>query len=59
MDGWWLLISHLGAAMLGATIGVIVTAILAAGASAERIEESWRLAAGSRQQDEHELGPGR
>ena len=40
MDGWWLLISHLGAAMLGATIGVIVTAILAAGASAERIEQS-------------------
>ena len=40
MDGWWLLISHRGAAMLGATLGVIATAILAAGARAERIEQS-------------------
>jgi hypothetical protein len=53
MSGWWLLISHLGAAMLGATLGVILMAILAVGRSAERIEHgAWRP-------DEHEVGPGR
>ena len=53
MDGWWLLISHLGAAMLGATLGVILMAVLAVSRGAERIEQSaWRP-------DEHELGPGR
>lgn len=40
MDGWWLLISHLGAAMLGATLGVILMAILAVGAAADRVAES-------------------
>lgn len=49
---WWIW-SHLGAAMLGMTLGVILTAILAAGTRAERIAQSaWRS-------DEHEAGPGR
>ncbi len=42
----WLWISHLGAGILGATLGAILMAILAVGASVDG-------------PDEHEAGPGR
>ena len=48
-----------GALILGFNLGILVMAAVAAGAAADRAECSWQLAAGSRQQDEHEVGPGR